>query len=249
MEHDRPPHGSEDSRPTSLLVLSAQRGSREAFDALVERHRSRLEALICLRLGPALRRRVELEDVLQDACLQAFQSIQSFQSQGEGSFFRWLGGIVEHVLQNLARHHLGTQKRDPRVEVPLTTLSRGPAQDLPGRDRRRADEPVSPERALRREERFDRLEEALGQLSRDHREVILLSSVMGLPPQAIARRMGRSPDAVCMLLLRALRQLKDRFGSTDSLRLPARALGLELADGEDGDVRGAKPAGDSVDGC
>ena len=61
-------------------------------------------------------------------------------------------------------------------------------------------------------------------LSPDHRKVIELARLEGLKIQDIARRMQRSPGAVKQLLSRALDQLKSRFGDTESLNLPGRAL-------------------------
>ncbi len=77
---------------------------------------------------------------------------------------------------------------------------------------------------MQREERFERLEKALDGLSRDHREVIHLCRIEGLPFQEAARRMNRSADAVKMLLSRALEELKGKFGDTQSLHLPDRKL-------------------------
>ena len=85
-----------------------------------------------------------------------------------------------------------------------------------------------------RNERFDRLEKALEQLSDEHRRVILLSRIDGLSMKEIAARMERSPDAVMKLLRRALKKLKETFGDTESLSLPARALRTE---GEERDAR------------
>ena len=77
---------------------------------------------------------------------------------------------------------------------------------------------------MRRDERFERLESALNCLTKDHREVIIFARIQGLPIKEIAERMSRSPDAVSMLLLRALRELKSYFGSTESFHLPQRSL-------------------------
>jgi DNA-directed RNA polymerase specialized sigma24 family protein len=77
---------------------------------------------------------------------------------------------------------------------------------------------------MQRQERFDRLEAALDQLPPDYREVILLTQIRGFPIGDVATRMGRSRDAISMLLLRALRRLKLVFGTTDSLRLPDKSL-------------------------
>jgi len=216
--------GEESARSVQELVLAAQTGSREAFDQLVERHRWRLESMLRLRIGALLLQRIELEDVVQETCMQAFQSVGEFQCDDEGSFFRWLRGIAEHVVKNLARYHFGTKKRDARLEVPLLG---GVPVNGSGADWAAIDEDekaVSPEDLVRRHERFDRLEAALDMLSPDDREVILLSWIEGLDTREVARRMGRSPNATCMLLLRALRKLRKHFGSTESLHLPHRCF-------------------------
>ena len=81
--------------------------------------------------------------------------------------------------------------------------------------------------AQNREERFDRLEEALKSLSPDYQKVILLARVERLHLDEVAERMGRSRGAVRQLLWRALHELKNVFGETESLHLPPRSLNSE----------------------
>ena len=57
--------------------------------------------------------------------------------------------------------------------------------------------------------------------------MIRLCRIEGLPIEEAARRMNRSASAVKMLLWRALRELKGRFGETESLNLPDRRLESE----------------------
>ena len=47
----------------------------------------------------------------------------------------------------------------------------------------------------------------------------------------VAERMGRTPNAITLLLRRALEKLKSEFGDTESLSLPDRSL----LDGEGSD--------------
>lgn len=215
------------------LVQKAQRGDREAFEGLIQRYDARLRALIQLRLGTKLRQRVEVDDVLQETFMRAFTSIGDFEWRNNGAFFHWLGGIAENVLQGLVRYHFKTQKRTPPREVSLSASDSG---EQPGLVKDLMHPSVTPAKAIRRRERFERLESALDQLSKDHREVIILARVRELPIKEIAKRMGRSPDAVSMLLLRALQSLRKHFGSTASLRLPRCSLdsGGEDFSGRDG---------------
>jgi RNA polymerase sigma-70 factor (ECF subfamily) len=212
-----------DPLPSSDLVYRAQKGDREAFDVLAERHRGRLLSLARLRLGTVLGGLVEAEDIVQMTFLRAFESIGGFEWQSPGCFYRWLAGICRHVVQDLARRYLQTEKRGPTREVSLETLVGGVDGDGATLKDILQDTGTSPSDAMRRNERFDRLRNALGKLSNDHREVILLARLEGLPIKEIAARMGRSPDAVSMLLLRALRELRTHFGGTDSFRSPCGA--------------------------
>lgn len=231
--------------PTYDLVRKAQEGDPRAFGRLIERYRSRMETLIRLRMGTSLRRKVEPEDIFQETSLSAFRSLQEFRWLDQGSFFRWMAGIAEHVIQNQARYHFETRKRGgepdagPRADAGEPQPDPNELPDMGG---------VSPLRNLMREERFDRLQKSLLELSRDHREVIILARVEGLPMAEIARRMHRSVDAASMLLLRALRHLKGVFGTTGSLGLPDRALEPPPkiqgpAEPRSMETRGCSPAG------
>jgi RNA polymerase sigma-70 factor (ECF subfamily) len=197
---------------TLVLVRKAQDGQREAFDELAARYRLRLDSLIRARLGDALRAREEVEDIRQETILRAFQSLGSFRWKGEDSFIRWLGGIAGHVIQEAAKRG----KKEP-----VARLDREPPAEEP-----------SGGKVLCRNERFDRLEDALNALSPDHRQVILLARVEGLPLREVAERMGRSREAVRQMLWRALQKFKTAFGDTESLHLPRRALSPEGGKGD-----------------
>ena len=187
------------------LIKRAQEGDRKSMDALLEDHRSSLLAFIELRMGARLRGRMESQDVVQQTFLKAIQSIEDFQWQGDGSFLRWLSGIAGNVVLDLA---------DPRRrKLPVRLEADPPA---PG---------VSPSKALRRDERFDRLREAIDALSPQHREVVLLARIEGLPVKEIAKRLNLTPNAISQLLWRALQKLRSTFGDTESLNLPPRSLG------------------------
>ncbi|MBI4607266.1 MAG: sigma-70 family RNA polymerase sigma factor [Planctomycetes bacterium] len=185
------------------LVERAQRGDRAAFGDLAAATRDRLLAVTLRILGRGTRG-IDPEDVLQETCLRAFRRIGAFVWQGEGSFLRWLGGFAGNVIRELEKEG----RRSPLIGI----------------DRDPAGSGVSPSKALRREERLSRLQEALEALSPDHREVIRLARFEGLPLREVARRMGRSLGAVRQLLWRALQALKSSFGDTESLGLPERGL-------------------------
>jgi RNA polymerase sigma-70 factor (ECF subfamily) len=200
---------------TRTLIEKAQRGDRDAFQVLLEAHRDSLDRYVRLRRGAHFLQHVEVEDVLQETITRAFEAIGRFEWRGNGSFLRWMKGIAERVILKLAQR----RRRD------VLYLDR----DLSARD-------VSPSKAMRREERFDRFQDALDSLSPDYREVVDLARLQGLGIKEIARRMNRSPKAVAHLVSRALQKLKKAIGETESFSLPPRAIGR----GADHDVQPAE---------
>jgi RNA polymerase sigma-70 factor (ECF subfamily) len=90
-----------------------------------------------------------------------------------------------------------------------------------------------PSRAMRRQERRERLQGSLRKLSPDHRMVLELSRTEGLSIREIADRMGRTESAVKNLLLRATRRLRESFGDTESLGLDSgSSRDTEVDDGQ-----------------
>jgi len=187
-------------------IQKAQEGDREAFEKLFISYRARIKALVESRLGSRLREAVEVDDILQETFLRAFESISRFRWEKDDSFFHWLSGIAINIIRKAA----STRRPTPFVEEEQIAKSG-----------------TSPSKALRREERFDRLDEALEALSPEYRQVILLARVKGLPIEEVAKQMKRSRNAVSLLLLRATRKLRAVFGETESLHLPHRILGRE----------------------
>jgi len=200
---------------TRILITQAQDGNRSAFESLVEGYRIRVESFVRVRLGDHLKPQADVEDILQETFLRAFNSIKRFRWQGEESFIRWLNGIAEHVILKLASR----MQRQQKLYIDNIASVSG-------------DESLS--KAARRNERFDRLQKALDGLSPKYREVILLARIEGLKVQEIAERMNKTPNAVLLLISRALAKLKERFGETESLHLPPRRLDEQGSDNGDG---------------
>lgn len=203
--------GSRES-PKELIDL-ARTGDAGAKEILVDRFSDALDHFIRLRLGSHLLETIEAEDVFQETFAKVFRSLETFQWRGEESFLRWLKGIAENRILTVAR----SQRRSRLVFV--------------NHDERPSDE-VPPSRTARREERFDRLQRALDRLEPDYREVIVLARLKGLRLKEVAERMERSPNAVAHLLSRALAKLKEVFGNTESLTLPARRIDSRVGEGK-----------------
>ena len=85
------------------LVRRAQEGDPGAFAAISDLYRRRVEALAASRMAPALRRKIPVDDVVQETFVRAFESIGRFRWRGEDSFMRWIGTISRNVVARAAR--------------------------------------------------------------------------------------------------------------------------------------------------
>jgi RNA polymerase sigma-70 factor (ECF subfamily) len=100
--------------PDELLVRRAQRGDRFAFEALVERHQSRLFTLAARVLGS----RQDAEDAVQDALVRAWLALPRFR--GDARFSTWLYRICLNAARDARgrrRIHVAeaeTEPADPR---------------------------------------------------------------------------------------------------------------------------------------
>ncbi len=181
------------------LIERIQRGERDAFTPLFEKYSPRLAVLIHYRLSPQMRARGEIDDILQETLLRAFQNFGQFTYRGPGSLMHWLSKIADHVIIDGVRHQNRAKRRAYEI-VPLRSESRPDGAD-----------PVdskTPSRLLAGREELHGLLRRLDELPEPYREVILLARFEGLTTQEIAERLGKSRPAVALLLHRALRQLR-----------------------------------------
>lgn len=158
-----------------------------------ETHREHLLSLIYLRMGPDLRKRMDPEDVLQEVAIEAINYWHTLEEEANAR--AWLVTLAKRKLARIIRDQVGVAARDPRRENHIMT-------DLPVADRR-----SGPVTRADRKDRLILLEEALEKLKPEHRDVILMARIEKMPAKEIGEVMGRSENAVHLLLGRALKAL------------------------------------------
>jgi RNA polymerase sigma-70 factor, ECF subfamily len=189
------------------LIDRARAGDRGALGTLLDRYRDLLRRLASRDMDPALGRRLDASDLVQQTFLEAAESFERFRGAGEAELTAWLRRILEYNLAGAARDHLFRQKRAAGREA---SLDESRADGVPWRDRL-ASQQTSPSLRAVRLEQATRFVEALGQLPPDQREAVRLRHVEGLPIDEIAARLGRSPEAAAGLLKRGLHALRARL--------------------------------------
>ncbi len=74
-----------DREETARLLDEARRGKSEAVSRLLNEHREALRRAVALRLDPALARRVDASDIVQDVLLEASQRMTNYLQQGQAA--------------------------------------------------------------------------------------------------------------------------------------------------------------------
>jgi RNA polymerase sigma-70 factor (ECF subfamily) len=198
---------TEPDRDHQDLLDRLATGDREALARLFALHRDRLRRMVEFRLHPRLLRRIDPDDVLQDAYLDAVQRIDSYSQQKDPSCYLWLRLIVAQTLVDLHRRHLGAKIRSANQEVSLSRFA-GPALSAESMSFHLTGGLTSPSAAAERAETSQVLREALDAMDEIDREVLVLRHLEDLGNAEVAQILGLQPSAASNRYVRALGRLK-----------------------------------------
>lgn len=185
-------------------------GRPDAFGELVLRYQDRLFNAVLRVVDHA----DDALDVVQEAFLNAYQSLGSFK--GDAEFYTWLYRIAFNSAVSL--------KRKKRAVVSLESGRNGESTTEPADD----SEGIRPGEALERTEQHATLHAALVRLSPEHRAVLVMKDLDGLKYEEIAEVTGVPIGTVRSRLHRARLELRDLLAASDE---PAGQL-ARPADGD-----------------
>jgi len=174
-----------------VLVKAAQKGDMAAFEELVARHRDKIYA----RAFSMLRNEDDATDLSQEAWVKGWQRLHQFQ--GDSSFATWMTRIVI----NLCLDQLRKNKRIKSESIDEMNEETG------GVERQIPVITPNPTEGLERGELRQRIDKALGQLSYEHRTVLILHEFEELEYKLIAKKMGCSIGTVMSRLFYARRKM------------------------------------------
>jgi RNA polymerase sigma-70 factor (ECF subfamily) len=181
-------------------------GNEDALAQLFARHRNRLWKIVDFRMPASLRKRVDADDILQDAFTAAQDRLEHYARNPLSSGFLWLRLIALQTLTDVCRAHGGPQ-RDARRDVALDT---GPSDATSlSLIHGLAASATSPSGAAMRREMLEQIENAISQLEPMDQEVLALRHFEELGNGEVARVLGIEEKAASIRYIRALRRLKD----------------------------------------
>lgn len=180
--------------------------SSDSLAAFLEEHRPQLLAFIQRSLGPALRSKVEPDDIVQEVTVSALSSPEAFAVDGRDPF-KLLCQLAEQRIIDAHRRHFSAQKRDAGRETSLNSAPAG-APDLSSFESLLVASITSPSAAFSRHQKEFRLQQALGDLTEEQRVIIRWRYVDGLATRDIAERLSKSDGAIRVLLSRTINELQ-----------------------------------------
>lgn len=172
------------------LIAECLRGETAAFGELVRRHQDRLFNTVYRLVD----NHEDAYDVVQDAFLNAYQSLESFK--GDAQFFTWLYRIAMNTAISFRRKkramvRIDTTGSDPSIE-PLD-----PSED------------ARPGHSLEQAEQEQRVRLALQRVSPEHRAVLVLKDMEGQKYEDMAEALGVPIGTIRSRLHRARLELRE----------------------------------------
>lgn len=195
---------------TTDLIAAAQKGSLDAFNALVLAYQSQVYNLARY----ILRDEASADDATQEAFIAAYRALGDFRG---GSFRAWLMRIVTNACYDQLR----LQKRRPIVSWDdFEDIDEDANPHL-------MDHRESPEERLQRGELGALLDRALAGLPQEQRMVLVLVDRLGYAYEEVAQVLNMHIGTVKSRLFRARARMREALLAEQDL-LPARYRVLAL---------------------
>lgn len=178
------------------LVARTQAGDPRAFDDLVRKYSSRLYGLVYNMTS----NHEDTNDLLQEVFAKAYRSIKGFR--GKSSFYTWLHTIATNRTINFLKkrsrtYSMSLDDMDSSVHLDpeFIELTSGPDAT----------------REVNLKELQTRLNEAMMKLSNEHRAVVTMFDIQGMPHAEIGKILKISEGTVRSRLFYAHRQLQNHL--------------------------------------
>ena len=188
----------DDAELVSRLLVAREIDERNGYyRSLVERY----WRVVVLRVKPRVKNMADAEDVAQEAFIRAWRAIDRLENP------RLFLGWLLRIAANAATDHL--RKRRPTAPIESCRLEGSGSTEGIAREWR-PDHPTIEQQAERDDE-WNRVLGAVGDLPDRYQTVVTLRYLEGLSNQAIAEALGEPEGTVRNRIFRALRKLRSQL--------------------------------------
>jgi len=179
------------------LIRRAQSGETAAYEELLHAHQQRVFAVV----GGILRRREDVEDVVQQVFIKVYVSIRQFDLRS--TFSTWLYKIAVNECYDYLR------KKRVRRLVYEADMSEEQVRQLEAFDSGMGAAP--PADASQRAEMRQLVGRLLDELQQEDRDMLVLKEVEGLSVEEISEALGINVNTVKVRMFRARGRLVDIY--------------------------------------
>ncbi len=188
---------TDSAREDGFLVSKTQGGDSRAFDDLIRKYHSRLYGLVYHMTS----NHEDTNDLLQDVFSKAYRSINHFH--GKSSFYTWIYRIAVNMTLNFI-------KKQRRQSYKSINDDDNPIENDPefiaATKNKATQDPAS---LINNQELQKKLTQAMLKLSAQHRAVVTLFDIQGIPQAEIAKILKTTEGTIRSRLFYAHRQLQN----------------------------------------
>lgn len=182
-----------------VLIKAFLNNVNSAFDELVLKYKDKVFNLSYRFLADY----EEANDCSQEVFLKVFRSLKNFRF--ESAFSTWLYRVTVNTCKNkLTSLEYQRRKRIVRINNPVETEKGTYSIEI-------KDESMSPDAILERKEKNMLIQEAIGSLPAEYREVVLLRDIQGLSYEVISQITGDKLGTVKSRLARGRVQIMQKL--------------------------------------
>lgn len=193
------------------LIRQAVGGDRGALLKLLGRSRQPLCAYIAHKIPITLRGALDAEDVVQDAHVEVFRAIATFEPRGADSFDGWVRTIAARKLRDAVRRHRTAKRGGGRAGAgaisPAMEKSMIALLDLVAAPAR------TPSSVAAHAEGVEVLQAAMRQLPEDYRRALWMMHIQERSAADVAAELGRTEGAIRVLCHKARKRLGEILGN------------------------------------
>lgn len=190
------------------VLHKAKTGFQDAIGQLLTFFQPFLSAKAEQLIKPDLRTKASPSDLVQGACLIAWEKFASFRGSTEEELKAWLSQIIVNHFRDIRRHFAQCDKRLLAREIPL-------ADDhsvVEAKDQ-------APDEEVLKREAVERMWQAFQEIDPAHQLVLCLRYDKALAYQEIGRQLGCSDVWARSLCGQAMKELVARFNLPAALTL------------------------------
>lgn len=173
------------------LIEKSQAGDIEAFGELISIYEKKIYNLAYRISGNS----EDAFDISQETFIKIFKNIQKFK--GESSFSTWIYRIATNMAYDFLKYEAKPKRSLDDEENPIEIL----------------DKSISPEQSVEADERLKTVKLALGKISLEFRQVIVLRDIEGYSYEEIAQILNIELGTVKSRISRARNNLKKILNS------------------------------------